>query len=50
VAVSDQSPQQREGDARRQQGQEQGNGSTEQESAAVQQVLQRSESLIDDYA
>jgi flagellar hook-length control protein FliK len=50
VSVSDQAPQQQEGDARGQQGQGQGNGASEQESSAGEQVLQRSESLIDDYA
>lgn len=50
VSVSDQSPQQREGDSGQHQGQRQGSGSGDQEQASGEQILVRSESLIDYYA
>lgn len=50
VSVSDQSPQQREGESGGQQGQGRDAGSTEQDPADAEPVMMRSESLIDFYA
>lgn len=50
VSVSDQSPQQREGESGGQQGQRRDSGTTEQDPASAEPVMMRSESLIDFYA
>lgn len=50
VSVSDQSPQQREGEGGEQHGQGSGSGTDEQDLAADEPTMMRSESLIDYYA